>query len=279
MQLDFITKTPFMKKFFSLLLMGTLSAFVFFACQKDNSQVPTKVTDDVLSQISSMGFSTEGVQAMDGGYLVEGDIFLTPDQLGKQFPGPKLIIAKEEQYRTTNLVTALPRTITVSIDSRLARKAGYAQALQEMVNRYNALNLQITFQVVSSGATVSFVNGNGSFLASAGFPTSTGNPHNQVKVNSTAIGTGTSSSFINYLATILAHELGHCIGFRHTDYMNRAYSCGGSATNEGASTVGAILIPGTPSGPDAGSWMLACIGSGQNRPFNTNDRTALDYLY
>ena len=73
--------------------------------------------------------------------------------------------------------------------------------------------------------------------------------------------------------------MGHCIGFRHTDYMNRSYSCGCSAVNEGASSVGAILIPGTPSGPDSGSWMLSCIGSGQNRPFNNNDKTALSYLY
>jgi hypothetical protein len=61
--------------------------------------------------------------------------------------------------------------------------------------------------------------------------------------------------------------------------MNRTYSCGGSAANEGASTVGAILIPGTPSGPDPNSWMLACIGANQNRPFNSNDKTALNYLY
>ena len=83
----------------------------------------------------------------------------------------------------------------------------------------------------------------------------------------------------NYLGTILAHEMGHCIGFRHTDYMNRSFSCGGSAVNEGASTVGAVLIPGTPSGPVSGSWMLACIGSGQNRPFNSSDIVALNYLY
>nr|MCU0383478.1 zinc-dependent metalloprotease [Cyclobacteriaceae bacterium] len=83
----------------------------------------------------------------------------------------------------------------------------------------------------------------------------------------------------NKSSTILAHEIGHCIGFRHTDYMDRSYSCGGATANEGASTVGAILIPGTPSGPDAGSFMLACIGNGQNRPFNNNDKTALAFLY
>jgi predicted Zn-dependent protease len=95
-------------------------------------------------------------------------------------------------------------------------------------------------------------------------------------VNSAAIGTSPATS---YLATILAHEIGHCIGFRHTDYMDRSYSCGGAYTNEGASSVGAIHIPGTPTTADATSWMLACIGTGQSRPFNTNDRTALNYLY
>jgi hypothetical protein len=43
--------------------------------------------------------------------------------------------------------------------------------------------------------------------------------------------------------------------------------------------VGAVHIPGTPTGPDANSWMLACIANGVNREFNNNDKTALDYLY
>lgn len=265
-------------------IIFSLSAFmilslIIVSCKKEAAPANKELSDEVLGQIKAMGFSTDGVQAMDGGYLVEGDIFISPELLGQKTSGPALVIAQEEQYRTTNLVTALPRTITLSLDSWLLARSGYTLALQEVVNRYNALNLQIKFQVVNSGATISLVRGTGSYLASAGFPTSTGDPHNQIKVNSNAIGQGTSSAFINYLASILAHEVGHCIGFRHTDYMNRSYSCGGSATNEGASTVGAILIPGTPSGPDAGSWMLACIGSGVNRPFNTNDRTALDYLY
>jgi hypothetical protein len=61
--------------------------------------------------------------------------------------------------------------------------------------------------------------------------------------------------------------------------MDRSYSCGGAYTNEGPSTVGAINIPGTPTGADAASFMLACISTNQNRPFNANDKTALNYLY
>ena len=78
---------------------------------------------------------------------------------------------------------------------------------------------------------------------------------------------------------IAVTKMGHCIGMRHTDYMDRSYSCGGAYANEGASSVGAVLIPGTPATADPNSWMLACIGNGINRPFNANDVTALNYLY
>jgi len=48
---------------------------------------------------------------------------------------------------------------------------------------------------------------------------------------------------------------------------------------EGASNVGAIFIPGTATGPEAGSWMLSCLSASTNRQFNNNDKVALNYLY
>jgi hypothetical protein len=261
-----------MKKFLSvsaMVLVGTI-----FSCQtEDGVSTPQDLSPETIAKIKALGFSTHNAFAAEGGYVVEGDIMLHDHDLNGGHDSKYMVIANEEQYRTTNLVKALPRNITVSISSKLP--SSYVAALDEALGRYNAQNLTVTFTRVSSNANISLVNGNGSYLASAGFPTSSGDPYNQVKVNSRAIGSQPQST----VASIIAHELGHCIGFRHTDYMDRSYSCGGSPTNEGASTVGAILIPGTPSGPDAGSWMLSCIGSGQNRPFNTNDRTALGYLY
>ena len=106
-----------------------------------------------------------------------------------------------------------------------------------------------------------------------------GDPYSQIKVNTYSFSTSTGTTNINFIATILAHEIGHCIGFRHTDYMNRAYSCGGTAYNEGSANVGAIHIPGTPTAADANSWMLACIAKDVDRPFNANDKIALNYLY
>jgi hypothetical protein len=259
-----------LKKTLTMLIIT--GVVVMFSCEMENVS-KNQISQSDLDKIAQRGFGTSNVQRTEGGYLVEGDIVLTHEFLNSADNYQLLRIAEVEQYRTTNLVNAgSGRTITVSISSQLP--ASYVAALDEALARYNAQNLTLTFQRVSSGANISLVKGNGQYLASAGFPTN-GNPYGQVKVNSRAIGNQPQST----VASIIAHELGHCIGFRHTDYMDRSYSCGGSPTNEGASSVGAILIPGTPSGPDPNSWMLACIGAGQNRPFNSNDRTALGYLY
>ncbi|WP_207432713.1 M57 family metalloprotease [Sabulibacter ruber] len=253
------------------LVLGTAS------CSTDEEAIVEKasISKETLAKIYDMGFGTTDVQAMEGGYLVEGDIFLTDEELNAPHDPKFLRVGETEQYRTTNLVTVTgtSRTITISMSSQLP--STYLAGLDEAIRRYNAENITLKFQRVSSGGDIVIARGNGSYLASAGFP-SGGNPYGSVKVNSNAIG---KSPNTNYLATILAHEIGHCIGFRHTDYMDRSFSCGGAYTNEGASSVGAIHIPGTPTTADATSWMLACIGSGQNRPFNANDKSALGYLY
>jgi len=263
-----------MKLITQALALLCVMSLTIISCSKDAKETAQQdeISPETLTKIYNHGFGTSDVQRTEDGYLVEGDIILTEEFLNGTPGGTLLRIANNEQYRTNNLVTGLPRSITVSISSQLP--ASYVAALDEALARYNAQNLVLTFSRVSSGAAINIIKGNGQFLASAGFP-SGGNPYGQVKVNSRAIGNQPQST----VATILAHELGHCIGFRHTDYMDRSYSCGGATANEGASTIGAVLIPGTPSGPDSGSWMLACIGSGQNRPFNANDRTALGYLY
>ncbi|UOQ53157.1 M57 family metalloprotease [Hymenobacter cellulosivorans] len=258
------------------LCAGSIAALS--SCSKESEQVTAKneISADAISKIQQLGFTTKDAQKVEGGYLVEGDILLTDEALNSK-PDYKLMrIAEGEQYRTNNLVSVgSGRTISIRVSTSLP--SAYVTATDELIRRYNAQNLLIRFTRVTSGGNIvlSAAPSGSGYLASAGFP-SGGNPYGQVLVNSGAIGTANATT---YIATILAHEVGHCIGFRHTDYMNRAYSCGGAYTNEGASTVGAVHIPGTPTTADPNSWMLACIGSGGNRPFNTNDVTALRYIY
>ncbi len=261
-------------RFLTLAALALLFAGLNSCSKNDPVAIAVEqgLSADLKAKITNLGFGAEDAYATEGGYIVEGDIFLSDEDLNKPMDlAHSLVIAHEEQYRTTNLVTGLPRVIKVSKSGNY--NSNISAAITNAVARYNAQNLSLTFQEVVSGGNINItiVNGGG-FIASAGFPTG-GNPYPQVQFN---------RQYRNWnnltLTSVFAHEIGHCIGFRHTDYMNRAFSCG-SGGNEGDGGVGAIHIAGTPTGPDAASWMLACIGNGYDRPFNDNDKTALNYLY
>lgn len=265
-----------MKNRFLTLAALTLLIAGLNSCTKNDPVVSTLeqgLSAELKAKIVALGFDADEAYATEGGYIVEGDIFLSEEDLSKPIDlFQSLVFGNTEQYHTTNLVTGLPRTITISHTG--TPNSNIITAIDNAIARYNAQNLQLTFVKVASGGNINVkvVNG-GNYIASAGFP-SGGNPYNEVKFN---------KQYQNWqnatLTSVFAHEFGHCIGYRHTDYMDRSYSCGGAPSNEGDGGVGAIHIPGTPTGPDAASWMLACIGNGINRPFNANDVTALNYLY
>ncbi|HEY0041750.1 MAG TPA: M57 family metalloprotease [Flavisolibacter sp.] len=274
-----------MRKNWRSILLACTMASVFVACKKEAKEAETiqeEVSESVKAQIKNLGFNNQDVKKVEEGYLVEGDIILTPENLANVSTTHELIIANEEHYRTTNLVnpSSYP-TIRVAISSSSSSHTSvFTAALDEAIRRYNAEGLRIRFQRVTSSPniTINAYYQADNTLGSAGFPTNSGAPYSRIQMNTYHYSTSTGSTNVNYIATIMAHEMGHCIGFRHTDYMNRAYSCGGSYYNEGASSVGAIHIPGTPTGASANSWMLAC-SNGSNRPFTSADRTALTYVY
>jgi hypothetical protein len=256
-----------------------LTGFLLISCQKEKESA---IPQEVLTQINKLGFSTGDVKKYGEDYIVEGDIRLSPENLAQGFNGLTLRVANTEQYRTSNRITGLPRIITIRVASSLG--ASYVAGTDIALARYNAVGLSLTFQRITSGTadiTISGFNqgpsGGSINLGSSGFPTSAGNPYSSIMLNTNTAAYGSSPN-ANNIACVIEHEIGHCIGLRHTDYLNRAYSCGGTPINEGAVGVGAILIPGTPSTGDPFSFMLACYNH-VNCAFSPNDIAALQYLY
>ncbi|HXL58668.1 MAG TPA: hypothetical protein VN958_20540, partial [Chitinophagaceae bacterium] len=68
-----------MKISFKILAACVTLSTILFSCQKEN-KTQTTITNNipagVISQIQAQGFSTDGIRVTDGGYVVEGDIFL-----------------------------------------------------------------------------------------------------------------------------------------------------------------------------------------------------------
>jgi hypothetical protein len=183
-----------------------------------------------------------------------------------------------EQYRTTNLVSGLPRTIRVIgyTGGGNALTSKMRTALQMAVDNYNALNMGLSFTLTFGTNYGSYdivvYRVGGSAGGSAGFP-SGGNPYKFVQIFSQ-----TNNYSTNVVEHVITHEIGHCLGLRHTDFFNRSLSCG-SGGNEGSGGVGAIHVPGTPTGFDPNSVMLSCFSSSENGEFGNYDRVALEYLY
>lgn len=206
-------------------------------------------------------------------YIAEGDVAMS-----KQFLQQlrDMVANDAKQYRTFNLVS--PQTVTVIgyTGGSYALTSKMRTALQWAINNYNALPLNLNFSLSFSSSTnadiVVYRNASNSGAGGvAGFP-SGGNPYKWVQIYA-----GTDSYSTNVVEHVMTHEIGHCLGLRHTDYFSRA-SCGQNV-NEGSGSDGAVHIPGTPTGIDWNSVMLACFSSSEDGEFGYYDRVALQYLY
>lgn len=267
-----------------------LFALSLASCKKSINKADdvSALTDEEKALVASAGFNRNWAErTSDGNFLVEGDILLSKAQLTEMAgakPSFNFIVANEEHYRTYNVVSTPAsgaRTITVRLGSGFP--SHYSTALDNALARYNSYGLKINFLRVSSGGDIVVTGANlgtsgGACILgqAAGFPSSSGNP-------SPGFTLSTSSCATSYLNTVdkadevIAHEIGHCIGFRHTDYKRRA-SCG-PGPGESAGSIGAVHIPGTPTNVSGSynSWMMACTNGSPS--FGSADVTALNYVY
>jgi hypothetical protein len=228
--------------------------------------------EQIVSNLLKAGYPQREISISEGQVIAGGDavVSLQASEEMLQHEG------SNEQYRTTNLVGTGVTKICVVPTSQFNGYSRLSAGLDLAIANYNSQGLRITFARGSAAdctatITAKTMNGTG---GSAGFPTG-GKPYGTIN-----IGTGLQSYSDDVNEHVITHELGHCIGFRHSDYYDRSISCGGAASNEGASNVGAVLIPGTPSTANVGgSIMNSCFRSTETGEWSSSDRTALTTLY
>ena len=248
------------------LLCTVIGSGFSFGCAGQDADETQEITDNLVQA----GFRADDVMVSAGQLYVGRDAHVTLQASREMLETGG---GTAEHYRTTNVVCGKTR-ICINPTASFTSYARLSQGLDLAIVNYNALPLVFDFvRGPASGCdaniTITTTSGTG---ASSGFPSGC-NPYGLIY-----IGTGYQSYSVDANEHIITHELGHALGIRHTDYYSLT-SCGGGVP-EGQAGVGAILIPGTPTGAVPGSIFNACFNPATTTgEFTSSDITALNSLY
>jgi hypothetical protein len=251
----------------ALLLTLAISCTKEKGMQKQDVPVQADNDDPVLKRILKEGFNRKEIVELEDRYVVEGDIAFFKEGYGPKLTGAGPVT---EQARTPYLVAPAYRNVNVYLDA-----ASFSINLNSIVDNviaaFNAVgtgSLHMNRVTNPAGAHITIVRNNSLPLGvcgQAGFPFSNGQPFNTVNISETTLFTYGITSTAQ-LTQLIAHEIGHCIGLRHTNWQALGENPGG------------IHIPATPNG-DAASVMNGASCGSSWAGFSFNDQVALRALY
>ncbi|TMQ18686.1 MAG: hypothetical protein E6J90_19610 [Deltaproteobacteria bacterium] len=232
---------------------------------------PPDDTQEIIDNLVQAGFPRNDIMVVGGvvyvGRDAEVSLAASREMLGTGH-------TTKEQYRTTNLVS--PALAKICIDGS-SFTGVFSTALDLAIQNYDEQPLGFAMArtpTAGCSSTITAVLAPGVVGGSSGFP-SGGLPFGTIN-----IGDGLAGFPVDTIEHVITHEIGHTIGFRHSDFFDRSISCGGTPFNEGDGGVGAILIPGTPSGAVVGgSIMNSCFRTVETGEFTATDLIALSGLY
>src|SRR6478672_3857333 len=146
-----------MKKMLIPVAVAGIMLTTMQSCKKTTNEMANEngLTQQEQGLVAAAGFNSNWAEkTTEGKFLIEGDILLSREDLiemSNEAPTHELIVANEEHYSTTKLVSTPNtgvRVITVSLGAGFP--SHYSDGLDAALARYNSYNLKIQFQRVSS---------------------------------------------------------------------------------------------------------------------------------
>lgn len=257
-------------------VLSLASSVLMLGCA-DLRHDPAEDIDEIIDNLMQAGFPAGDIMVVDGVVYVGNDAAVSL-QASREMLEVDGSLGKE-QYRTTNLVNSGLRTICIDGTALSNFSLKFEVALDFAIANYNALDLTFSMQQTFGNTTncdaIITAQVSGGTGGSAGFPAG-GLPFGTINIGS---GLDSATFGVDTVEHVITHELGHCVGLRHSDFFNRSISCGVGG-DEGDAGVGAIHIPGTPTGATVGgSLMNSCFRTVETGEFSGSDIVALETIY
>ncbi len=212
------------------IICVALFGSVFTSCSNEEYDSSDSYLDiDRTSNVEAMksflsdelGFSLDNIENVDSTLIAEKDICFDVNGFWERYGLTKALT--RHHYRSTYTVTSNHRYILITTPQSGADgelPISWLTALVNAVDAWNSLNGGIHFTFYQGdpyNATIPVVYwyaGQASDVAAiANFPDSNGKPGSYIKINPNCSYNFTA----NERTFVMIHELGHCIGFKHTD--------------------------------------------------------------
>jgi len=272
-----------MKRLLTLALL-----LLFFSCESNTEKTQELSDLDRAAEIlASRGYDVTDYSRYTNKLNGEEFIVVENDHMFNI----KDLLNRGKQYRTTNLLSDTQvKNIRVAIyqgsSTAYAVPNNWAQVTRENFSHWNGIsgtkvnftevsyssgNYDIVVYVDDLGAPTS----NGMTIARSSFPESNGDAGSTVIINKHALNSFSNSKMV----FTMTHEFGHSLGFRHTNWFDRNSNGrdDGAGDNEGAGSIGAVHLAGTPTGLDESSIMKATVLNWNG--FSNYDEIALRVMY
>lgn len=263
-----------MKNFFGLLVLATI---LLTSCTRDteiqnfdDNEANNNTENLVFNKLIELGYQSDRIQELDEFFLVQGDIMFSKNiqdysdyhEDGRQFSTNDLVSPFEVNSMTVYIDNSIPTIGTDNWRLEIAQAVDDWNAISESCIQFTVVDFPLNADIiVRSDNGVLFPN----TIAAAGFP-SNGLPYNEILIN---------LDFLNNVDVTtgqkrynMVHELGHCVGFRHSNWVQRGEPVG----------PGANLIPGTPA-TDPNSVMNGGTANFTWNGFSEFDEVAAENLY
>lgn len=213
-------------------ILGIACIALISSCKKDSISGKTAAVpqdDPKIAVLKKMGFQTDGIIDKGKYFIVENDIMISKDAdifskpltaSGKPdfFRGPKT-----DQSRQDYTVTQ--SSVTIRIDSSIPSDGStddWHSAIATAVGYWNAVpNNRIVFSITTSSSADIVIMSDSNLLpdyaiAASEFPSTSDLPGNLMLINLDYNSNETVAA--GQKAYNIVHELGHTIGYRHTNW-------------------------------------------------------------